>query len=52
MYFDQATQTDAPNPGAGARLTLTLNVVAMLALGLLPGGLLAICTQAMVSLLV
>jgi NADH-quinone oxidoreductase subunit N len=52
MYFDQATQTDAPNPGAGARLTLTLNVAAMLALGLLPGGLLAICTQAMVSLLV
>ena len=52
MYFDPATQTDAPNPGAGARLTLTLNVVAMLALGLLPGGLLAICTQAMVSLLV
>lgn len=52
MYFDQATQTDAPNPGAGARLTLTLNVAAMLALGLLPGGLLAICTQAVVSLLV
>jgi NADH-quinone oxidoreductase subunit N len=52
MYFDQATQTDAPNPGAGARLTLTLNVAAMLALGLLPGGLLAICTQAIVSLLV
>ncbi len=52
MYFDAPSQTQAPNPGVGARVTLTLNVAAMLVLGLLPSGLFALCTQAMVSLLV
>jgi NADH-quinone oxidoreductase subunit N len=52
MYFDAPSQTQAPNPGVGARVTLTLNVAAMLVLGLLPNGLFALCTQAMVSLLV
>jgi NADH-quinone oxidoreductase subunit N len=51
MYFD------APNPGmptaihaaADARVVLTINGALVLLLGLMPGGLMTLCTQAIAS---
>jgi NADH-quinone oxidoreductase subunit N len=46
MYFDEPTDT-APIRAAGeARAVLSLNGLAILVLGVLPGGLMAMCAQA------
>ncbi|MEY4978727.1 MAG: NADH-quinone oxidoreductase subunit NuoN [Pseudomonadota bacterium] len=49
MYFDEATQTAAIEAGADVRSVLTINGALVLLLGLVPGGLMALCAQAVVS---
>lgn len=49
MYFDAPTETRAISGPAGVRNVLTLNTLFVLVLGLLPGGLMALCTQAIVQ---
>ena len=51
MYFDQPTQSDALHVSAFPQRVLSLNVLTMLALGILPGGLMALCAQAIARLL-
>jgi NADH-quinone oxidoreductase subunit N len=46
MYFDAPTDTAPIAPRADARVLITLNGIAMLALGLAPAPLLAICERA------
>jgi len=49
MYFDEPTQTAAIEAGADVRSVLTINGALVLLLGLVPGGLMALCAQAVVS---
>jgi NADH-quinone oxidoreductase subunit N len=46
MYFDAPTDTAPIAPHADTRVLITLNGIAMLALGLAPAPLLAICERA------
>jgi NADH-quinone oxidoreductase subunit N len=51
MYFDEPAETTPISAPAGARAVLSLNGAAVLVLGLLPGGLMAMCAQAIVKAL-
>lgn len=51
MYFDQPVQTASINAPMDVRAVLSLNGALVLALGILPGGLMALCAQAIQSLL-
>ncbi len=50
MYFDAPTQTAAIDAPSDVRLVLTLNGALVLGLGLLPGGLMTLCDQAILAL--
>jgi NADH-quinone oxidoreductase subunit N len=52
MYFDTPTQTAEIVAGADVRSVLTLNGALVLVLGIVPGGLMALCAQAVSSLFV
>jgi NADH-quinone oxidoreductase subunit N len=45
MYFEPAAPAHAPAPAPAARAVLTLNTLAVLLLGVLPNGLLALCAR-------
>lgn len=47
MYFDEPVQTAPIEVGSDMRVALSLNGVAILVLGILPGGLMAACESAM-----
>ena len=47
MYFDQAETAPEINPATGVRILVSLNGLAVLALGFAPGGLMEICTRVM-----
>ena len=49
MYFDAAEDKSVFQAGPDTRLVLSLNGVAVLALGILPGGLLALCISVIVQ---
>lgn len=51
MYFDPPTQTAAIEGGADVRTVLSVNGALVLVLGILPGGLMTLCAQAIASLL-
>jgi NADH-quinone oxidoreductase subunit N len=51
MYFDSPRQTEAPVRGSGVSALLAVNGLAVLAFGLLPGGLMALCRDAIVKAL-
>ena len=51
MYFDEPTSTQPLPAGTGAGTLLTLNGAAVLVLGLLPNGLMAVCRDAIVKTL-
>ena len=51
MYFDAPTQTAAIEGGADVRAVLSVNGALVLVLGILPGGLMTLCAQAIASLL-
>ncbi|MGH6647171.1 NADH-quinone oxidoreductase subunit NuoN [Aquabacterium sp.] len=46
MYFDEPTDTAPVTASGEARALLSANAVAVLALGILPGGLMALCARA------
>lgn len=46
MYFDEPTQSVAVAEGSGARMLLSVNALAVLALGILPSGLMTLCARA------
>ena len=52
MYFDAPTQTAPIEAGADVRAVLSLNGALVLGLGILPGGLMALCAQAIAALIV
>jgi NADH-quinone oxidoreductase subunit N len=45
MYFDEPTDTHPVPEGGGARALLSVNALAVLGLGILPGGLMALCAE-------
>jgi len=52
MYFDAPTSDAQPiTPPADAHVVLSLNGLAILALGIMPGGLMALCGNAMTALM-
>jgi NADH-quinone oxidoreductase subunit N len=51
MYFDEPTDTAALAAPADVRFVMSLNGAAVLVFGLLPGGLMALCAQAIVRAL-
>ncbi|HET7863681.1 MAG TPA: NADH:ubiquinone oxidoreductase subunit N, partial [Burkholderiaceae bacterium] len=51
MYFDDAPERGRIETGTAGGLILSLNGAAVLLLGLLPGGLMAMCVQAIVKAL-
>jgi NADH-quinone oxidoreductase subunit N len=51
MYFDEPVQTVLVERGSGVSLLLALNGLAVLGFGLLPGGLLGLCKDAIVKAL-
>ncbi len=51
MYFDAPSSTARIEGGADVRFVLTVNGALVLVLGILPGGLMALCAQAMVRTL-
>jgi NADH-quinone oxidoreductase subunit N len=51
MYFDEPVDKTAITPSADMRIALSINGVAVLALGLLPGPLMAACATAIVKTL-
>jgi NADH-quinone oxidoreductase subunit N len=51
MYFDEPTDTAPIVSTGGVRAVMSLNGVAVLGFGLLPGGLMALCVQAIVKAL-
>jgi NADH-quinone oxidoreductase subunit N len=51
MYFDAPTQTAAIESGFDVRSVLSVNGALVLVLGIVPGGLMAVCAQAVASLL-
>jgi NADH-quinone oxidoreductase subunit N len=52
MYFDGPTQTAPIQAGLDARTVLSLNGALVLVLGILPGGLMALCAQAITALII
>ncbi|WP_137918895.1 NADH-quinone oxidoreductase subunit NuoN [Hydrogenophaga sp. 2FB] len=50
MYFDAPTQTAEIEAGLDARSVLTLNGALVLVLGIVPGGLMTLCAQAVAQL--
>jgi len=46
MYFDEASQREPMQVGVDSRILMTLNGIAILALGIMPSALLAICERA------
>ncbi|MDP2262602.1 MAG: NADH-quinone oxidoreductase subunit NuoN [Hydrogenophaga sp.] len=50
MYFDAPTQTAAITAGGDARFVLTVNGALVLLLGVMPGGLMTLCAQAVSSM--
>jgi len=46
MYFDEPTDNSPVAEAGGARVLLSLNALAVLGLGILPGGLMALCARA------
>jgi NADH-quinone oxidoreductase subunit N len=46
MYFDEAPQREPMKVGVDSRILMTINGIAVLALGMMPGALLAICERA------
>ena len=50
MYFDAPTQTAPIEAGADVRTVLSINGALVLVLGVLPGGLMALCAQAITAL--
>jgi NADH-quinone oxidoreductase subunit N len=46
MYFDEPTDTTPLTTGGEARALLSFNALAVLGLGILPGGLMALCARA------
>jgi NADH-quinone oxidoreductase subunit N len=51
MYFDEPTQTASIEASMDARSVLSINGALVLVLGIVPGGLMALCAQAIASLL-
>ncbi len=51
MYFDAPTDTNAIVSTGDVRLVMSLNGIAVLAFGILPGGLMTLCVQAIVKAL-
>lgn len=51
MYFDAPTQTAAIEAGLDARSVLSINGLLVLVLGIVPGGLMTLCAQAVAKLL-
>ncbi len=51
MYFDAPADTNAIVSTGDVRLVMSLNGIAVLAFGILPGGLMALCVQAIVKAL-
>jgi NADH-quinone oxidoreductase subunit N len=51
MYFDAPTDTNAIASTGDVRLVMSLNGIAVLAFGILPGGLMTLCVQAIVKAL-
>jgi NADH-quinone oxidoreductase subunit N len=51
MYFDAPTQSGTIEAGFDVRSVLSLNGALVLVLGIVPGGLMALCAQAVTSLL-
>jgi NADH-quinone oxidoreductase subunit N len=51
MYFDAPTQTAGIAAGMDVRSLLSINGALVLVLGILPGGLMTLCAQAIASLL-
>lgn len=51
MYFDAPTQTAGITAGMDVRSVLSINGALVLVLGVVPGGLMALCAQAIASLL-
>lgn len=51
MYFDAPTQTAAIEAGLDARSLLSVNGALVLVLGIVPGGLMTLCAQAIASLM-
>jgi NADH-quinone oxidoreductase subunit N len=49
MYFDEPKETAAIVTPGGARAVLSLNGVVVLLLGIIPGGLMTLCSQAIVK---
>jgi NADH-quinone oxidoreductase subunit N len=45
MYFDEPTDTHPVPEGGGARTLLSVNALVVLGLGILPGGLMALCAE-------
>ncbi|HET8869124.1 MAG TPA: proton-conducting transporter membrane subunit, partial [Aquabacterium sp.] len=46
MYFDEPADSTPLNEGSQARALLSLNAFTVLVLGILPGGLMALCARA------
>jgi NADH-quinone oxidoreductase subunit N len=51
MYFDEPVDNSPIESSGEARVVLSLNGIAVLALGILPGGLMALCAQAILKAL-
>jgi NADH-quinone oxidoreductase subunit N len=51
MYFDEPIDTHPIEAGFDVRAVLSANGVAVLLLGILPGGLMALCVRAIVQAL-
>ncbi len=51
MYFDAPTQTAAIDAPTDVRVVLTINGALVLLLGILPGGLMALCARALASMM-
>jgi NADH-quinone oxidoreductase subunit N len=51
MFFDEPTDTAALGAPADVRFVMTINGLAVLVFGVLPGGLMALCAQAIVKTL-
>ena len=51
MYFDEPVQTATIERSSGVSLLLALNGLAVLGFGLLPGGLLGLCKDAIIKAL-
>ena len=51
MYFDEPTDTESIEAGGGLRFALSLNGIAVVLLGVLPGPLMAACVYAMTQAL-